>query len=304
MKKYLQITLINTFITLFLISFNAYSDELSNKISSCLQSLDKGDLTQAVTASGVALKIAPDNRDALLCKGRALGAQGNYDAALSTLDSAAKQSQPGFEQIITNIFIGNLHKANNKNADALASYENSLAICEAEKNDKFKRINLNLIGETQAQNNDQKAALASYIAGSKLSMNDNERADSYERLATAYSALDQHDLAIENQLKGVLMQEKSGTLDQYADASLALGHVYTQAKDYKGAENTYAKLLQFAKDNGGAYYEARASYELAQIKALRGDASSAKTLLADALKISKNIGEGDLTTKIETALKQ
>jgi tetratricopeptide (TPR) repeat protein len=85
---------------------------------------------------------------------------------------------------------------------------------------------------------------------------------------------------------------------------LALAEFYGKAKEYANAEKTYAKLIQFSKDNGGAYYEAKASYGLAQIKALRGDTSNAKTMMAEAFKIAKNIGENDLATEIETSIKK
>jgi tetratricopeptide (TPR) repeat protein len=303
MKKYLQITLINTFITLFLISFNVSAQDFSEKNAACNLTLDKGNGANAIVIADEILKQDANNRDALLCKGRALGAQGKYEAALSALELAAKQSQLGFDGIISYLLIGNLHLVNKKNIEAIASYEKSLAICEAEKNDKFKLINYNLIGEAHTQNNDLNAALASYLAGSKLTKNDNERADSFERLGATYSALGQHDLAIEHQLRGMLMQQKSGTLDQFADASLALGQFYRKAKEYASAENTYAKLIKFAKDNGGAYYEAKASFELAQLKAASGDATSAKNMLSDALKLAKSIGDKGLSAEIEAALK-
>ena len=303
MKKYLQITLINTFITLFLISFDVSAQDFSEKNAACNLTLDKGNGANAIVIADEILKQDANNRDALLCKGRALGAQGKYEAALSALELAAKQSQLGFDGIISYLLIGNLHLENKKNIEAIASYEKSLAICEAEKNDKFKLINYNLIGEAHTQNNDLNAALASYLAGSKLTKNDNERADSFERLGATYSALGQHDLAIEHQLRGMLMQQKSGTLDQFADASLALGQFYRKAKEYASAENTYAKLIKFAKDNGGAYYEAKASFELAQLKAASGDATSAKNMLSDALKLAKSIGDKGLSAEIEAALK-
>ena len=163
------------------------------------------------------------------------------------------------------------------------------------------------MGEAHTQNNDLNAALASYLVGYKLTKNDNERADSFdsfERLGITYSALGQHDLAIEYQLKGMLMQQKAGTLDQYADASLALGKVYANAKEYPQAEKTYNKLIRFAKDNGGAYYEAKASYGLAQVAAAKGDTSNAKAMMGDALKIAKNIGDAGLATEIETSIKK
>lgn len=296
-------TLIKLFITLFIISFNVNAKDVSEQNAACNSALNKGDINSAISVADEVLKLAPTNREALLCQGRALGAQsGNYDAALSTLELAAKQSTTGFDDIITYLLIGNLHKENNKYAAAIASYAKSLQVAETEKNDKFKLINYNLMGETYAQNSDLNAALASYLAGSKLAKNDNERADSFERLGATYSALGKHDLAIEHQLKGVLMQQKSGTLDQYADASLGLGKVYANAKEYSNAEKTYSKFIQFAKDNGGAYYEAKASYELAQIKALSGDTNNAKIILADALKMAKSIGDKGLSTEIETSM--
>ena len=301
-------TLIKLFIVLFFISFNlnniVHAKDLPEKTFACNSALDKGNIASAIVVSDEILQLEPNNRDGLLCKGRALGAQGKYDAALSALEMAAKQSKPGFEEIISHLLIANLHKQNNKNAEAIASYEKSLKVSEAEKNDKFRLINHNLMGEAHMQNNDLNAALASYLAGSKLTKNDNERADSFERLGITYSALGQHDLAIEYQLKGMLMQQKSGTLDQFADASLALGKVYANAKEYPQAEKTYAKLIQFAKDNGGAYYEAKASYDLAQMKAASGDTNNAKALMGDALKLAKNIGDTGLATAIETSIKK
>ena len=297
-------TLIKLFTILFIISFNAGAQDLSEKAFTCNSALDKGNIASAIVVSDEILQLEPNNRDGLLCKGRALGAQGKYDAALSALEKAAKQSKPGFEEIITYLLIGNLHKQNNKNAEAIASYDKSLKVSEAEKNDKFKLINHNLMGEAYAQNNDLNAALASYLVGYKLTKNDNERADSFERLGITYSTLGQHDLAIEYQLKGMLMQQKSGTLDQYADASLALGKVYANAKEYPQAEKTYNKLIRFAKDNGGAYYEAKASYGLAQVAAAKGDTSNAKAMMGDALKIAKNIGDAGLAAEIETSIKK
>ena len=301
-------TLIKLFITLFFISVNASAQDVSEKAFACNTALDKGNVANAISISDEILQQEPNNRDGLLCKGRALGAQspvmqGRYEAALNALELASKQSKPGFEEIISYLLIGNLHKQNGKNAEAVASYEKSLKVSETEKNDKFKLINHNLIGETQAQNKDLNAALASYLAGSKLTKNDNERADSYERLGATYSALGLHDLAIEFQFKGMLHQQKAGTLDQYADASLALGKVYANAKEYPQAEKTYTKLIQFAKDNGGAYYEAKASYGLAQVAAAKGDSGNAKTMMGDALKIAKSIGDSGLATDIETSIR-
>jgi tetratricopeptide (TPR) repeat protein len=308
--KTVRFTLTSISIALFSISFNANADALSDKVSACNAALNKTDVASAIAISEEIFKLQPNNRDGLLCKSRALSAQspavqGKYAEALVLLDQAVKQSEPGFEQILAHIFIGNLHRNNNKFSEAIASYETSIKACDAEKHmGKYKRVNLDLIGGTHTQSKDFNAALASYTAASKLAMNDNERAEDFEHMAATYSALGKNDEAVEYQLKAALMQEKSGTREQFANASAALGRVYESAKDYPAAENTYRKLLKFSKDNGSAYYETLANFGLARTKAATGDTASAKTMLAEASSMAKNIGETDLVAEIEASLKK
>jgi tetratricopeptide (TPR) repeat protein len=303
--KLIQVTLILIFNALFLFSLSASANsaDVAEKLGECNAALSKGDLNTAVKSSTELLKLDPKNHDGLQCNGRALGAQGKYAEAVSALEASAVNSGDGFEQIISYLFLGNLHKENNKNAEAIAAYEKSIKICEAEKNDKYKRISLNLMGEAQTQSKDYNAALASYLAGSKLAMNDNERADSLERLASTYKALGQYDLAIEHQLKGVNMQKKAGTLDQFANASLALGDIYIAAKDYASAEKTFANLAKFSNEQGGAYYEAKADVGLAQTKAASGDAAAAKVFVDKAKTIAKDTKDMALEQEIEQAIK-
>jgi tetratricopeptide (TPR) repeat protein len=304
-KNTLQFTLIYAFTTLFFISLNAYADAIVDKVSACNAALNKSDAAGALSNAEDILKLQSNHRDGLLCKGRALGALGKYDDALSALNMAEKQSLPGFDQILTHIFIGNLHRNNNKFAEAIASYEASIKLCDAEKHmGKYKRVNLQLIGDANTQNKDLNAALINYTAASKLAMNDNERADDFERLAVTYSELGKNNEAVEYQLKATLMHDKSGTREQFASANVALGRVYEAAKDYPAAENTYRKLLKFSKDNGSAYYETLANFGMARSKAAMGDTAGAKTMLADASTMAKSIGEADLAAEIEASLKK
>lgn len=300
----LQNTLIITFTSLILISFNIYADELSDKNAACNAALNKGDFNSAAKLADEVLKRDTHNREALICKGRLLGAQGSFDAALITLKQAETLSKAPFEHIIGNMLIGNVYKAQQKYAEAITSYEAGLAVAKADKNEKYIRANHNLIGDVQSRAQDYNAALASYQAGSKLAMNDNERAESFELLAATYKALAQYEAAIEYQIKAVQMQKISGTLDQYAESNLALGQMQIAAKDYANADKTLAKFAQFAKDNGGAYYEAKANLYLAQSKAASGDAASAKTLLADARTLAKSVGASDLNSAIDATEKK
>ena len=298
----LEKTLNPLFIALILLSFNANSAELSEQTAACTQALDKGNLVKALEVSSEILKADAKNRDGLLCQGRALGAQGKYAESLSALELSVAQAKTGFDAIISHLLIGNLHKDNKKNAEALASYEKSITIAKKENNDKFTRINHNLIGEVHATTQDFNAALTNYLAGEKLAYNDNERADNFERLATTYSALGKHNEAIEFQVKAIIMQKKSGTLDQYANASLEMGRIYIAAKELQNAERTYTKLVQFSQENGGAYYEVKANMGLAQTKMAAGDAAAAKAYVINAQKLVKTVGDADLTAEVNTTL--
>ncbi|PPD55897.1 MAG: hypothetical protein CTY10_06315 [Methylotenera sp.] len=299
----LENTLTKLITILFILSSNLNAAEVSDQSAACTQALNQGDFAKAIVISSAILKTNADNRDGLLCQGRALGAQGNYAEALNALQQSLKQAKSGFDQIISHLLMGNLHKENKNNTEALASYEKSMNISKQEKNDKFTRINHNLIGEVYADRKDFNAALASYLAGEKLAYNDNERADNFERIASTYSALARHDEAIEFQVKAILMQRKSGTLDQYANASLEMGRIYIAAKELQNAEKTYTKLVQFSQENGGAYYEVKANIGLAQTKLAMGDAATAKTLLIDAQKMAKSLGEADLIAEFDALLK-
>ena len=302
LEKTLSKLFISMFIFTFILSFNVKAEDISDQLAACTTALKQADLVKAISISENILKTDANNRDGLLCKGRALGAQGNYKEALSALELGANQSKEPFEQIISQLLIGNLHKENKQYAAAIASYNKSLALCLEQKNQKFAHINYNLIGESYTQNGDLNAALASYKTGEKQAMNDNERADSQERLANTYSALGQHDSAIEFQVKAILMQKKSGTLDQYANACLEMGRIYIAAKEYQNAEKTYIKLVQFSQENGGAYYEVKANIGLAQTKLILGDTATAKNLLLASQKTAKNIGADDLSAEINTSL--
>ena len=293
---------------LFSLSANANPADIAEKLGECNAALSKGDLSAAVKSADDLLKLDPKNHRGLQCHGRALGAQGKYAEAVSALEASAANTTDKFEQIIAYLFLGNLHKDNNKNAEAIKSYDKSIQLCEAEKNDKYKRISLNLMGEAQAQNKDHIATLASYLGGYKLAMNDNERADSLERVAATYKALGandhaQYDHAIEYQLKGVNMQKKAGTLDQYANANLALGDIYIAAKEYANAEKTFTNLAKFSNEQGGAYFEAKADIGLAQSKTASGDAAAAKVFVEKAKAIAKDTKDKSLEKEIELATK-
>ena len=304
MKIKIQNTLTILSIGLFLISFNANSEEMSKEIVACNDAVNKGDATAAIKLSEVILEQNETDHEGFLCKGRALSLQGKTKEALESFEKALSATKETFVHTVTYILMGNLHQKNNKTAEAVNSYKKSLAICAKEGNQTYSRINYNLIGDTYTKAGDLNAALDHYKLSVSIANNDNERGDSYQRLAKTYSALGDHNKAIEYQIKTVVMQKKAGTLTEYADASLTLGEYLVKVKNYSEAERTYAKLAKFGKDNGGAYYEARANFHLAETKAANGDKAMAKTLMTDSLSLANKIGAKGLASDIAASRKK
>ena len=280
----------------------AEESDIATKLKSCNQAIMEGDASKALAYAEQVLKQDKNNRDALLCEGRAYGGTARYKEALEALQAAEKASATPLEHIVALTLIGNVQKSAGQFPEALATYRQSLTIAQAEKEQRFERINLNQIGETQAANHQSEGALESYLAGSKLAANDNERADSFARIAATYSDLGKHDQAIEYQIKALLMEERGGDLDHYANAGLEMGRIYTAAKDYPNAEKAINKIVKLSKDQGGAYWEAKSYYYLALNKVASGESEAAKPLLADAKQICEEIGAQSLDDEISQAL--
>ena len=110
--------------------------------------------------------------------------------------------------------------------------------------------------------------------------------------------MNQHDLALEYQIKAYVMHAAVGTLDQFAHTSVELGRYYLLVKNYVSAENTLNKILKFAQEQGGAYYEAQASCVLAKVKVATGDIPAAKTLIENAKAIARNTNDTVLAEEI------
>ncbi len=296
----LQNTLKLHIILLFFISHNASSADLHLIVRQCTEAMNAGQSDKALVAAESALKHDPSHSEALLCKGRALGALGKITDAEKTLEQASKAAKTDFDAGIAALLLGNLHRENKAYSKAIADYQNGLSHFHPQNNQRYVYISHVLLGEAHTQNLDMNNALQSYQAANKIANNDNERAESYARIASTYAALTQYDQAIEHQLKSAMMQKKAGTLDQYAEASLQLGQYYHLAKDYKNAGVTFNKLRDFAKTNGGAYYEAKADLMMAKNDLAANDTNAAKTNLDEAQKVAKGLNDAELNAEIAT----
>lgn len=291
----LQITLAFIFSTLFFNNVNAASVEAE----ACTNLLNKRDYTGALTQADKALKRDKNDKDALLCQGRAYSNSGNLNAAITAFQAAEKQSADAFDKTIVALLTGQAYQLAKQYDQALTSYQQTIQHAQVAKSAAFERVGQNAIGDVYFETKQFPLALAAYLAGNKLAANDNERGESNENIALTYHNMQQHDSALEYQIKAFLMHQRVGTLDQYAHSSIELGRYYLLVKNYISAESTLNKIIKFAKEQGGAYYEAQGNSILAQVKAATGDMPAAKALAEQARLIAKNTNDQDLAQAIE-----
>jgi tetratricopeptide (TPR) repeat protein len=290
----LKLTLTTIFSLLFFNNVYAVSDNAH----ACNNAYDKGDYKAATNAANLALKANSSDREALICQGRIASDLGDLNAALTAFKAADQLSNHPLDKAVIALISGHSYKNAKQYAQATTSYELSLKHAISARHQPMIRSSHLGIANVQFETKQYQAALDTYFTVHKLDANDNDRGQSYEKIAETYHLMQQHDLALEYQLKAYFMQEKAGTLDQFAHASIELGRYYAAVKNYTKAEVTLNKIIKFAKDQGGAYYEARGLYVLALAKAASGDMDAAKTLLAQARTIAKNANDADLDAEI------
>lgn len=295
----LQISLSSIFIALFFNNVNAMSPE----ISACNLAIEKGDASAALVQAGKLLASNKNDKDGLICEGRALAGKGDFKGALNSFNAANTQAKDVFDKTITTLLIGNTHNALKQYDQAVASYQQTIVNAKAANNQGFERVAHNAIGDAYSEENKLDLALPEYTLGSKLAANDNERGESYEKIALLHHNLNQNSLALEYQIKAYLMNETAGNLDQYAHSSIELGRYYLIEKNYTSAENVLNKVIKFAKEQGGAYYEAQASYVLAKLKVATGDIPTAKALVEHAKLIAKDTNDKALNQEIDDETK-
>ncbi len=278
--------------------------ELNKKITDCNQLVKNGMPEKALESASQLIKKNPKNREGVLCKARAQIALNQFSDAVPTLTSLDQLSNSPNDHMMSLAMLGNAYKGNLQFNDAIASYQQSMEIAKAQKNKSFERIIYNLVGEAQALNKQFDEAIQSYQAAYKLALNDNERADAFERIASIYNQQQKHNLAIEYQVKATLAYTHYGDLDAQANAGLELGRIYLDAGVLEQAEKSINKILKLAVDNGGAYWEVKSDFYLAKVKMASHQNADAQKLLESAQKLNTEVGDATLTEAIAAALNQ
>ena len=285
-----------TILPILLFINNVYA--VSDDAHKCNNAYSEGDYKTADQAAQAALKANPADREALICQGRVASDLGNLNSALTAFQNADKLSNHPLDKAVISLISGHAYLSAKQYEKASASYQNALDQAVAARHQPMARSSHLGLANVQFESKQYQTALNTYMTAQKLDANDNDRGQSYEKIAETYHMLEQHDLALEYQIKAYFMHEKAGTMDQFAHTSIELGRYYLAVKNYARAEFTLNKIIKFARDNGGAYYEAKGLALLAQTKAASGDTEAAKTFVAQAKSAAKVANDAALDAEI------
>ncbi len=291
-------------LTTMLTTFTAQAEDGNDQstIKICNQALQEGDTSKAISISNQLIDTNKNNRDAYLCKGRALGQNKQLIESIEALKQADILSKTPREHMVAFTLMGNVYRNEKHYDEAIDSYSKSMEFAKLDNDKRFQSIDLNLIGDVKKDNNLFEEALSNYLSSETLASNDNERADCYERIAATYSLLGKNDQAIEYQIKAQIMQERSGDLTHQANAGLEMGRIYTVAKEYMKAEKSINQVLSLSKEQGGAYWEAKSYLYLGILQKSQGKIDEAKISFELARQRSRQIGEVELDQRVTQEL--
>lgn len=288
---------IKRLVTMLAFSMLAQQVWAVDPIEACKQGIKAGDLKGAVKAAQAALNT-DQAREAYLCVGRAQSMLGDTTAAIEAFKQADVASQSNMDHTVALILLGRQYQAAKAFPEALVTFNQSLALAQADKLEHFEMMNLNAIGEVYQAQGDIKQAMHYYEMAQKLALNDNERADSDERLASLYHTLGDADRALEYQLRAVQMENRAGDVEHYSNAYLFLSQLYIEQKQYDQANRYLSKLKLAISTANEPYWEARTALMLGKLNAVQGKKTEALDFYTQATQLAEKVGAKDLIAEV------
>ncbi|MFY0649130.1 MAG: hypothetical protein JXQ86_00620 [Methylophilaceae bacterium] len=283
-----QFTLILLFKLLFINNIYAYN--LENNCEKAIQS------NNYKAATDEAIKLSKDNAfDGEFCLGKVLVNENKLDDGIKQFEKSEKLAQHPADQLLAIMFKGLAHKEKNDLNQAFSVFNNGYETAKLgnSKFVQFERRFLIQMGNIQESLKKNEDAYESYAKSLKASSNDEERAESYDKLARSAAHLKYYDRAREYSLKGSVLYKKTGYLGEYAELTLLKAEYEVLDDAYDLAMNTLEELEKLCIDAGGEYYLAKTYIQLHKLSKDNKDA-----YLAKATDVVNRIGAKDLLNDI------
>ena len=269
---------------------NIYAYNLENN---CEKAIQGNNLKIAAEEAINLIKEKPF--DGEFCLGKVMVNEDKLDDAIKQFEKSEKSAQHPADQMLAIMFKGLAYKEKDDINQAFNVFDTGYETAKL-GNSKFVQferrflIQMGIIQETLEKYED---AYESFAKSLKASSNDDERAESYDRLARSAAKLKYYDRAREYSLKGSVKYMSAGYLGEYAELTLLKAEYEVLDDAYDLAMNTLEELEKLCIDAGGEYYLAKTYIQLHKLSKEDKD-----LYLAKATEIANRIGAKDLLNDI------
>lgn len=285
-----QLTLITFFNLLLLNNVFAYNNE-----NDCEKELSKNDYAKAKQEAEKLIDNDPFSGN--FCLAKVLFNENKVSESISLFEKSEKLAQHPANQMLSIMFKGIAYKENSNLKQALSVFTTGYETAKLgnSKFVQFERRFLIQMGDVKERQKDNEKAYEYFAMSLKSSSNDDERAESYDRLAKCAANQGFYDRAREYSLKGSIMYQKSGFLDEFAELTILKGEYEVLDNDYEKGIRTLKDLEELCIEAGGDYYLAKTYLKLYQLSKEDKD-----VYLAKAKEVATRIGANDIIKDINS----
>ncbi len=285
-----QLTLITFFKLLLLNNVFAYNNE-----NNCEKELSNNDYAKAKQEAEKLINNDPYSGN--FCMAKVLFSENKAQESIALFEKTEKLAQHPADQMLSIMFKGLAYKENNDLKQALSIFTTGYETAKLgnSKFVQFERRFLIQMGDVKEKEKDNEKAYEYFAMSLKSSSNDDERAESYDRLAKCAANQGFYDRAREYSLKGSMMYKKSGYLGEFAELTILKGEYEVLDNDYEKGIRTLKELEELCIEAGGDYYLAKTYLKLYKLSKEDKD-----VYLAKAKEVATRIGANDIIKDINS----
>ncbi len=285
-----QLTLITFFNLLFFNNVFSYNSE-----NDCEKELSNNDYAKAKQEAEKLINNDPYSGN--FCMAKVLFSENKAQESIALFEKTEKLAQHPADQMLSIMFKGLAYKENNDLKQALSIFTTGYETAKLgnSKFVQFERRFLIQMGDVKEKEKDNEKAYEYFAMALKSSSNDDERAESYDRLAKSAASQGFYDRAREYSLKGSIMYQKSGYLGEFAELTILKGEYEVLDNDYEKGIRTLKDLEELCIEAGGDYYLAKTYLKLYKLSKEDKD-----FYLAKAKEVATRIGANDLIKDINS----
>ena len=285
-----QFTLIIFLKLLLLNNVFAYNNE-----NNCEKELSNNDYAKAKQEAEKLINNDPFSGN--FCMAKVLFSENKAQESIDLFEKSEKLAQHPADQMLSIMFKGLAYKENNDLKQALSIFTTGYETAKLgnSKFVQFERRFLIQMGDVKEKEKDNEKAYEYFAMSLKSSSNDDERAESYDRLAKCAANQGFYDRAREYSLKGSMMYKKSGYLGEFAELTILKGEYEVLDNDYEKGIRTLKELEELCIEAGGDYYLAKTYLKLYKLSKEDKD-----VYLAKAKEVATRIGANDIIKDINS----